>query len=76
MVLRFHIGKIPVRILPSFFLMTVLLNLPFLEPQKLAVWMIIVLASVVVHELGHAATCLAFGLQPSIDLHGMGGRCV
>jgi Zn-dependent protease len=73
MVLRFHIGKIPVRILPSFFLMTVLLNLPFLEPQKLAVWMIIVLASVVVHELGHAATCLAFGLQPSIDLHGMGG---
>ncbi len=25
------------------------------------------------HELGHATTGMAFGLQPSIELHGMGG---
>jgi hypothetical protein len=75
MTLRFHIGKVPVRILPSFFLMTVLLNMGLLErqPQKLALWLGIVLASVLLHELGHAGTCLAFGLEPSIDLHGMGG---
>jgi Zn-dependent protease len=75
MTLRFHIGAIPVRILPSFFLMTVLVNMGLLEraPQKLLVWTMIVLVSVILHELGHAVTCLAFGLQPSIDLHGMGG---
>ena len=75
MALSFHIGKIPVRIVSSFFLMTVLINFGLLEsePQKLAVWAAIVLVSVLLHELGHAATCLAFGLAPSIDLHGMGG---
>jgi len=73
--LSFHIGKIPVRILPSFFIMTVLINMGLLEraPQKLLVWTAIVLASVLLHELGHAATCVAFGLEPSIALHGMGG---
>lgn len=75
MTLRFHIGAIPVRILPSFFLMTVLINMGLLEraPQKLLVWTLVVLVSVILHELGHAVTCLAFGIQPSIDLHGMGG---
>jgi len=75
MTLRFHIGQIPVRILPSFFLTTVLVNMGLLEraPQKLLVWATIVLASVLLHELGHAAACLAFSLHPSIDLHGMGG---
>ncbi len=75
MTLRFHIGAIPVRILPSFFLMTVLVNMGLLEkaPQKLLLWTMIVLVSVILHELGHAMMCLAFGIQPSIDLHGMGG---
>lgn len=73
MTLRFHIGAIPVRILPSFFLMTVLMGFQEREPQKLLVWTVVVLVSVLFHELGHAVTCLAFGIQPSIDLHGMGG---
>lgn len=75
MTLSFHIGKIPVRILPSFFLMTVLINFPLLDraPQKLVVWMAVVLASILLHELGHAAACVAFGLEPVIALHAMGG---
>jgi Zn-dependent protease len=75
MALSFRLGKIPVRILPSFFLMTVLINMSLLDraPQKLVVWTLVVLASVLLHELGHAATCLAFGLEPSIALHAMGG---
>jgi Zn-dependent protease len=75
MSLSFRLGRIPVRILPSFFLTTVVLNFGLVQadPRKLVVWLAIVLASVLVHELGHALAGIAFGLQPRIDLHGFGG---
>src|SRR5271157_5706253 len=72
MTLSFRLGKIPVRILPSFFLMTVFLGMSALD-LRLAAWVLVVLVSVLVHELGHATMGLAFGLEPRIDLHGMGG---
>jgi Zn-dependent protease len=40
---------------------------------RLLAWLVIVLASVLAHELGHATAGLLFGLQPAIELHGMGG---
>jgi Zn-dependent protease len=72
--LSFRLGKIPVRIQPSFLVMAVVLGL--LGVQDVAVvgsWVVIVLVSVMLHELGHATMGLAFGLSPQIDLHGMGG---
>jgi hypothetical protein len=72
MALSFRLGKIPVRILPSFFVMTVFLGMSAMD-MRLAAWVVVVLVSVLVHELGHATTGLAFGLEPRIDLHGMGG---
>jgi Zn-dependent protease len=71
--LSFRLGKIPVRVVPSFFLMTVLLGISGTDLRILVAWIAIVFASVLVHELGHATMGLAFGLQPQIDLHGMGG---
>jgi stage IV sporulation protein FB len=73
--LSFRLGTIPVRILPSFFITTVILNfgLAQTDPRRLVVWLAIVLASVLVHELGHALAGIAFGLQPRIDLHSFGG---
>jgi len=38
-----------------------------------AAWIAMVFVSVMVHELGHAAAGLAFGLEPRIELHTMGG---
>ena len=75
MSLSFRLGRIPVRILPSFFLTTVVLNFGLVQadPRKLVVWLAIVFASVLVHELGHALAGISFGLQPRIDLHGFGG---
>ena len=71
--LKFRIGKIPVNIHASFFLMTVFLSGSWNEPALIAVWAAVVLVSVLVHEMGHALMGQAFGLEPSIDLHGMGG---
>jgi Zn-dependent protease len=75
MTLRFRLGKIPVVILPWFFVTTVFINAGLVQAdvRQLALWTVIVLASVLVHELGHASAVLAFGLQPRIDLHGLGG---
>jgi Zn-dependent protease len=71
--LSFRLGKVPIRIAPSFFLMTVFLGGLGANLSGLLAWVVIVLASVIVHELGHASMGRAFGLEPRIDLHGMGG---
>ncbi|MGA2451308.1 MAG: M50 family metallopeptidase [Polyangiaceae bacterium] len=76
--LTFRLGIIPVRVQPWFFATTALMNMSLLDhdPIRLPIWMVVVFASVLVHELGHALTVLAFGLKPAIELHGMGGTTV
>ncbi|MDP9150941.1 MAG: M50 family metallopeptidase [Myxococcota bacterium] len=71
----FRVGKIPVRILPSFFITTLVLNVSLAQSdlRELVLWLVIVLVSVLIHEMGHALAGLAFGLDPHVDLHGMGG---
>jgi Zn-dependent protease len=71
--LEFRLGKIPVRIHATFFLMAAFLGLYDTNLVAIASWVAIVLVSVLFHELGHASMGLAFGLEPRIDLHGMGG---
>jgi Zn-dependent protease len=68
-----RLGSIPLRIRGSFFVMALLLGFGEGDPAKLVVWLGVVLVSVIVHELGHALTGKAFGLDPRIELHGMGG---
>jgi Zn-dependent protease len=71
--LSIRIGDIPIRILPSFFLVALLLGASVSQPLLMALWVAVVFVSVVVHELGHATIGRAFGLQASIVLHGFGG---
>jgi Zn-dependent protease len=71
--LSFRLGKIPVRIQPSFFIMAVVFGLAGTDLRVMVAWVTIVFVSVLLHELGHATMGLAFGLSPSIDLHIMGG---
>lgn len=71
--LELHLGKVPVRIHPTFLLMAAVLGL---EPNNLLAdvsWIVVVFVSVLLHELGHAGVGMLFGLEPRIDLHGMGG---
>jgi Zn-dependent protease len=71
--LSFRLGKIPVHIQPSFLVVAVLFGLSGGELDTGLAWVAIVFVSVLLHELGHATTGLAFGLSPRIDLHAMGG---
>ena len=69
---RFKLLGVPVRIAPMFWLVCVLLGgRP--ELAETAIWMVAVLVSVLVHELGHALVQRAFGGTPEIVLYALGG---
>ncbi len=68
-------GSIPIQIYPLFFLVVFALsaiNSNF-EPTLMLIWMFVIFVSLIVHEMGHALTAVAFGQRASIDLVGFGG---
>jgi Zn-dependent protease len=69
----FRLGSIPIRVRGLFLFMAVVLGTRLQRPELIAIWVAIVFVSVLVHELGHALVGRAFGLEPQIELHGMGG---
>jgi Zn-dependent protease len=73
--LSFTIFRIRVRVQLWFLALAALLGTMagFHDPASVFVFAGIVFLSVLAHELGHAFTGRAFGLEPAITLHGMGG---
>lgn len=77
--LDFKIFKIPVRIEPWFWVMGFFLGGGFGITSRedflmILLWIIVLLVSILVHELGHALTSRKMtGVTPSIKLWGMGG---
>ncbi len=68
-------GSIPIQIYPLFFLVVFALsavNANF-EPTLMLIWAFVIFVSLIVHEMGHALTAVAFGQRASIDLVGFGG---
>ena len=73
-VLRFRLGPFPVSVAPSFLLAAAILGFPFLEDLPiLALWILVVFVSVLVHEMGHAVVGKALGGHPEIQLERFGG---
>src|ERR1700742_3334403 len=65
---------IPIKFEISFFVITLFLGFGRSSTPVLMIeWVLVVFFSVLIHEFGHALTIKAFGLAPSIKLHGMGG---
>ena len=74
MAFSFRVGRIPVQVVPAFFVTTVVFGAyGMTDLAHVAAWAVIVFVSVLAHELGHALAGVAFGLQPSIQIHGLGG---
>ncbi len=72
--INFRLGRYPVRISPWFWLATVFLGFSgAAEPLHLALWVVTVLFSILIHELGHSVVGWAFGKPSHIVLHAMGG---
>jgi len=74
--LNFQIFNFPVRVHISFFIIAVLLGLSIGNVILLALWVVIVLVSVLLHELGHAIAAEYYGRSPRIELYSMGGLTI
>ncbi|QEG37036.1 site-2 protease family protein [Bythopirellula goksoeyrii] len=75
--LHFRVGGIPVRIHPFFWLVTLFMGMQG-DPAPAAVlsWIVAVVVSILVHELGHAVLQRYYGGRPRIVLYGLGGLAI
>jgi len=75
--IHFSLFGIPVRVHPFFWLVTLLLGArPENSFDAVMLWIVAVFISIVIHELGHAATARAFGWNSQIVLYSFGGLAV
>jgi Zn-dependent protease len=77
----FSIFGVPVRIASSFWIIAILFGTQGVGRQvssekaifEALTWTAVVFVSILLHELGHATAARAFGAEPSITLHALGG---
>lgn len=73
--LRFSVGDIPVRVHPLFWLIALLLGSTG-ALATIPIWILVVFASILIHELGHALAFRFYGIRSQIVLHAMGGLTI
>jgi Zn-dependent protease len=79
--LGFSLFGVPVRIASSFWFIAILFGMQDVGQtgntgkavMEAMTWTAIVFVSILLHEFGHATAARAFGADPSITLHAMGG---
>ena len=73
---HFSFLGVPVRVHPLFWLASLLLGINLEEPRLVALWMLAVLLSILVHEFGHVLAYRACGLPSRVVLHAFGGLAI
>ncbi|MEW5850450.1 MAG: M50 family metallopeptidase [Myxococcota bacterium] len=72
--ITFTVLGIPVQVLPSFWIITLMMSSGRMQELLLvAEWAAVSLVSILVHELGHALVARSYRRTTRIELHGMGG---
>ena len=73
--LQFSVFGIPVRVIPTFWLLAALLGWSLIQLGLIyvLVWILVVFVSILAHELGHALTAARLGYPPRIFLYHFGG---
>ena len=76
--IHFRLFGIPVRIHPFFWLVALLISIrgQSTPPGVVLSWIVAMLVSIIIHELGHAWLQRRYGGQPRIVLHGFGGLAI
>lgn len=70
--LQFHLGRIPVRVHPLFWVVAAIFGWNE-DLRKTVIVMLCMFVSILIHELGHALTAEAFGWPSEILLYHFGG---
>jgi Zn-dependent protease len=73
--LRFHLFGTPIRIHPMFWAVSAVLGLR-LPAVELLVWVAVVFASIVVHEMGHALAFALFRCRSRVVVYSLGGLTI
>jgi Zn-dependent protease len=78
--LNFNLFGIHVRVHPMFWLVTAILGWDFQDPQGgmkyVALWVVVVFISILIHEMGHVLMGRIFGSDGHIVLYGFGGLAI
>jgi len=77
--LNFRIFGVPVRVHPLFWLISILLNMRLINQGQfgiLAIWIVCVFVSILIHELGHVFMGQVFGSRAHVVLYSFGGLAV
>ncbi len=77
--IHFRLFGMPARIHPFFWIVALLLGISSggkSPPAEVLGWMVALLVSILIHELGHAIVQRRYGGRPRIILYGMGGMTV
>lgn len=73
---HFRLFGVPVRIHPLFWLMTICMAGFDSRPSQVAMWLVAVLISITIHELGHVLAFRRFGVDAYIVLYSFGGLAI
>ena len=74
--LHFHLGRVPVRVHPLFWLAALFLSGLRGEPISILLWVGVVFVSILVHELGHVFAMQRFGSSGRVVLYVLGGLAI
>jgi Zn-dependent protease len=76
---HFRVLGVPVRVHPWFWIISLMLGLNGsgpADPLQTVLWVAVVFASILVHEMGHALVQRRFGGRPRVVLYSLGGLAI